>query len=212
MIFSRALGIMLMAMGAFSPSFAETPQNSPIYFVDIDAVLMRSKIGQAVNEWRIDEEISYKARSDESIAILEAEEQRLTSIRDEMSLEEFLPLAQNYDTQAEATRTEFQTSLENLQAELSRKNSFVVNNMIRPAIVQLIEDFQAAAIFRVTGDDRILGFDPALDLTEELIARIDNGYTRNKAEFDAIIFSQSENSTRYNGIEGLDFSLGSSEE
>ncbi len=158
------------------------------YFVDIGRAAQRSLIGQAIDA-------DYRASFDELRALdqrttaeFNAEEDELTKMRDEMSFDEFKPLAEAFDQKSTAARE-----------DIDRRSNEI--NQIKDDRLRRLLDFMEAEIRQISinrGNVTILNsamvfaFNPEDDLTDILIARLNESYRNGTDEMRFILTGAEE--------------------
>ncbi len=170
---ARALTLTaaLFALAPVAPA-QDVPQGLPFLVVDQERLLNESLAGQAV---LAEEEADRKTLADSGSRIdaeLEAEEQRLTGLRDETEPEAFRAMADAFDDRVVAARREQEEAARaaSLRAESRRREFF---SSAAPVLAGILADSGAAAIV----DQRsILISNQNLNITAEAIRRLDAAF------------------------------------
>ncbi|RMF33533.1 MAG: OmpH family outer membrane protein [Alphaproteobacteria bacterium] len=109
---------------------------------------------------------------------LEAEERELAERRGSLAREEFARLAEAFDTKVRAARKAQEEKALAVQRSMEQKRQRFLDSL-RPVIVEVMQRFGASVVL----DGRaVLLADPSLDLTGEVIARMDEIYRENNPE------------------------------
>ena len=147
------------------------PAGTTLAYVDMQAVGRESSLGK---QYAAEIEVLRTKRStdlNEQNKALQAEQQQLEQSESVMSPEARLKLQQDIDTKTRALQfqtQEAQADVDNLKQELGRK----FNAAISPILETVANDRRVQLVFD-RGRGGVVWVDPALDLTKEVIARLD---------------------------------------
>lgn len=196
----RQLGLwkITFALLIFLPSiaFAQTQDPQRIYFVQYSVLEARSEIGLAIQARLIERKDVLEALNKRTTEALTAEEDELTKMRDEMSIEEFTPLAEAFDKKTVAARAELE--------RLSNEN-FAVRDELRSRLGRLIRgEIQRLGLSQgvtILDASNAIYVNPEDNLTNIVLARLDALYAQNKDEIDRDIFAPMSNSSLTPNVE-----------
>jgi len=145
-------------------------RNIPILLLDQERMLRESKFGQAFLQASRDRERGLVERRRRIDSELEAEEKRLTELRDQTPTDEFRLLADAFDEkviQLRAQQEEASVSLSQ-EVEESRKRFF---QQAAPVIATIMQDFGASVVLE---QRLVLVSANGLNITDLAIDRLDN--------------------------------------
>jgi Skp family chaperone for outer membrane proteins len=172
----RALTIWLLllapvAKGQDFPVF----QAANILIVSQEELFANSTIGKDILLLEEDERNALIEEGRQIGATFEAEEQRLTELRDALTPEDFQAMADAFDTKVVAARAKQEANDANLIANIeARRRAFY--GVIAPILARVMQRYNATVII----DRRsALLFDRNLDITREAIEFLDKAYSEN---------------------------------
>lgn len=155
---------------SFSSQVMASPR-MPILILNQERLLRGSKSGQALlidENRRKSEHLEEGQRLDRE---LEAEEIHLTELRKELPVDEFQALAVAFDAKVVRIRREHQERSEALGKELdARRKTFF--SAVVPIVAKIMTERGASLVFE---QRNVLFTGPDVDITDEVIARMDKG-------------------------------------
>ena len=161
------------------PVLRDPPPPPPAFLVvDQDVVFRDSRLGQSIRQRDQDEAAALRDEGRSLDAAFEAEEKALTDQRKEMEPAEFRKLADAFDEKVVATRREQQERANALaQRSEARKRGFL--QQLGPVLLEILTETDAAAVV----DQRTLLISKGdLNITEEVIKRLDAAYARDNPD------------------------------
>ena len=167
---------MLAAPAARSQSLETFPlgeaRNLPILLLDQERLLRESKIGQAFLKESRDKERALVERRRRIDQELEAEEKRLTDLRDETPADEFRVLADAFDAKVVRLRAEQEEASVNLTQEIdtNRKRFF---QQAAPVIASIMTEYGASVVLE---QRQVLVSTNGLNITDSAIERLDSRF------------------------------------
>ena len=165
----RLAGLALAAAFLSTAAVAQTLPASPFLFINQERLLTGSTVGKALlaDEERQRDELRSEARALDSA--FEAEEQQLTEKRPTTKPEDFRALADAFDARVVAARRDQDTRATTMGQEFDqRRRQFYAR--VAPMLVELMDKAGARAVF---DENSALLTDQTLNITDEVIARID---------------------------------------
>lgn len=158
-----------------------------VFAVDLSHVQRESQIGAEI-EARFEGELAKLRTLEEEIDTeLKAEEERLTSLRGEIDVEEFLPLAESFDQNSNHQRRR----VNGLYLDLTHRRA-VHSERFRELLLDLAQqlvDRGGGALLLDSGRGAVIAVRAENDITRNLLEFVDEQYRDNKAELDGIIFA-----------------------
>jgi len=153
-------------------------RNLPILLLDQERLLRGSKLGQAFLKESRDKELRLVDRRRRIDSELEAEEKRLTDLRDETPPEEFRKLADAFDTKVVRLRAEQEEASVELTQEIdaSRKRFF---QQAAPVITSIMQEFGASVVLEQRS---VLVSANGLNITNRAIAQLDSQFSSEPAQ------------------------------
>lgn len=166
---------MLCATQTVAQSVFPTVFPQPILVVDRVEVFNDSKLGQAMRLVQAEQRTILLQEGRQVNDAFEAEEQRLTEIRSEVSVDEFQILSEGFDVRVQAARQAQRVKdLDMQQAIDGLPNRFFA--IAAPFLSKIMSKYQASAII----DKRsVLLFNVNMDITEEIIQILDRAFAQN---------------------------------
>jgi Skp family chaperone for outer membrane proteins len=155
------------ALAVAAPAAAQ--EGPSVMIVDIEAALRESAVADALREIELEERRALQARFDADKGRLEAREAELSEIRADADKADFDRLVEEFDADVRETRRAAQEDAAALQARFAAAQRALLD-VVRPAAAELMRERGAVVLI-----DRktVVVFDPALDVTGDLIERID---------------------------------------
>ncbi len=144
----------------------------PILLLDQERLLRGSKLGQAFLQESRDKELRLVERRRNIDRELEAEEKRLTDLRDATPAEEFRALAEAFDKKVVRLRAEQEEASVELTSEIdaSRKRFF---QQAAPVITSIMQEFGASVVLE---QRLVLVASNGLNITDRAIALLDSRF------------------------------------
>jgi len=167
--------VVLLSLGSLAqePRFPIGEARSlPILLLDQERLLRGSKLGQAFLKESRDKELRLVERRRRIDSELEAEEKRLTDLRDETPAEDFRKLADAFDEKVVRLRAEQEQASVELTQELddSRKRFF---QQAAPVITSIMQEFGALVVME---QRNVLVSVNGLNITNRAIAQLDSRF------------------------------------
>ena len=164
----------LWAATAYAQDYP-TFQAANMLIVSQDELFSNSALGQDILQLEQDDRNALIEDGRQIGASFEAEEKRLTALRDTMAAEDFRVLADAFDAKVVAARAAQETNDANVIANIeARRRAFY--GVIAPILAQVMQRYNATVIL----DRRsALLFDRNLDITREAIEFLDKAYSEN---------------------------------
>ncbi len=177
----RILSLICCAALSLAPLQAAAQfqtDGQPILIVEREKLLTDSLPGKMVLEQDAEARAALEAEGRALDEEFRAEELRLTRLRPTIPAEEFRALAEAFDAKVVATRQEqIERAEEETRALQQRHNEFFAQ--LGPLLFQVMIDKRASAIIDA---DRVLVANQSLNITQEVIKRLDDAYLATQAE------------------------------
>lgn len=156
--------MLMIAGGALAQPVAE----SPVLFLNQERILTGSLAGQRLLQQEESAREALRAEARNIDAALEAEEQRLTEARSEMTASEFRALADEFDMRVVQARRDQDNRSAALaqEVEQGRRQFF---GRVAPILVSLMEERGVYAIF---DESAALLVDQSVNVTDAVIAEL----------------------------------------
>ncbi len=156
-----------------------------VNFVNPEYVLTTSEIGREINRRAREREVELRQMDAETSQMLNDREEELTNLRDTMSIEEFTPLAEEFDQRSEYERKHLdelvQQEAVNRQAQIAR-----LLERIRSEVIQFSAE---RGVDAVIDSRQVLAYNTNLDVSELIVSRLNEDYNLNKDAIDREIFA-----------------------
>ncbi len=174
----------LFALGIAS-SLSAQEANWNINFINPEFVVTTSEIGREITKRALERDAELRQMDAQTSSELNAREQELTALRDTMTMEEFTPLAEEFDQRSEYERNNLDQIVE--QESLNRQAQFArLSERIRSEVIQFASERGLDAVF----DSRqTLYHNADLDVSKLIVNRLDEDYRLNKEKIDSEIFA-----------------------
>lgn len=140
-----------------------------VFVISRDRILRESKAAQALREVEVELTEKLQAQIDKAKVVLATEEAEITRLRPQMSQQEFELRAADFDRKVRQTRRVTQERARALQKSIQDARAAIVAAM--PEWIDRIGKDVGARI--ILNGDQVIAVDPALDLTDRVIALID---------------------------------------
>ncbi|RMH48532.1 MAG: OmpH family outer membrane protein [Alphaproteobacteria bacterium] len=166
----RAIALALAL--ALSGAAAAQTEGLPLVVVDQERILQQSLAGKALlaEEEALTTRLIEERRSLERA--FEEEERALAARRDELSREAFAREAADFDARVRAARTAQDEKAIALQRSIEANRKRFLDSL-QPVLVEVMQRFGASVMLDVRA---VLLADPSLDVTGEVISRLDELY------------------------------------
>ncbi len=165
---------------------------APVYFANAEYIFRQSQIGQEFLRRQEARQNELQALDEEMSTFLLEEENRLTELREEMSLEEFQPIADEFNQTAENERNKIDKQSESYKVELEFQQGRL-RDLILSEILRFSQERNNITIL----DARFaLAIDPNNDVSQIIISRLDANYLKNKPAIDELIFAPYDESSQ----------------
>lgn len=163
-------GLMfLWAAVAAAQQYPVYEESLPVASINREELFQQSAYGQALIDQLQKRQQQLAAENDDLYANLEREERELTTLRKQISAEEFAPLAQAFDEKANTIRAQQRHKLDELNAELE-KSRFTFFRRAEAVIRQLMAE---RGIVYVLHEQAIWVSSGRADITRDVMARMD---------------------------------------
>ncbi|MBV0911986.1 OmpH family outer membrane protein [Anianabacter salinae] len=175
---------LVAALAVWTPAWAQPLDSaaidSPVLVIDQERLFRQSALGTRITEELEDAAAALAAENREIEAQLSAEELRLTEQRATLPPEEFRALADAFDQKVQRLRSEQDQKERELQRRRDADQQVFINQ-IGPILGQVAQERSALIVL-----DRRAAFlvSDAIDITDELIARVDASIAAEDAEED----------------------------
>ena len=167
-LLSPVLLCCLIAASA-TAQVAERVGVQSLLIVDRERMVAQSEAARDLRRIEIDLREKVQAQLDRVKAALEAEEKELTRLRDEMPKEEFETRSRDFDRRVRIERRTAQERGAALQKFISEAQAALLS--AADPVLQDLRREKGAALLIDAG--AAVAFDPAIDVTDEAIARFD---------------------------------------
>lgn len=179
----RFFAILLAAL--LQPIFTFA-QDISFLVVDIQDVYIQSAVGKKIADER-NQAIDALSKSGQEIsAALEAEEDALVEQRENMTADEFRPLAADFETRVNEQRDNQRVQLDVIETRAQLRTERYLQGVIVKVISDIRKNNNAQMVLST---QVVVDYDPALDITQLVIDQLDRLYEVRGDEIDAIVFS-----------------------